>query len=92
MLAYHCEAAGLTGKAAGYWLDAGRQALARFAMTEAIAQLRKGLALISGLPDDAARQAQELDLTSVLGYALMATKGFSAPEFGRFIRPCTSTL
>ncbi len=82
VLAQHCEVAGLTGEAVGYWLSAGRQALARFAMTEAIAQLRKGLALISHLPDGAARQAQELELTSALGHALTATKGFSAPESG----------
>jgi predicted ATPase len=82
VLARHCEAAGLTGKAVAYWLDAGRQAVARFATSEAISRLRKGLALISRLPDDAARQAQELDLTSLLGHALMATKGFSAPESG----------
>ncbi len=46
LLAQHWEAAGLTGEAVGYCLSAGQQAIARFAMIEAIAQLRKGLALI----------------------------------------------
>src|SRR5215831_6667857 len=36
--------------AIAYWLKAGRQALARSAMVEAEALLRKGLNLISGLP------------------------------------------
>ena len=82
VLAHHCEEAGLTGKAVCYWLEAGRQDIARFAMTEAISQLRRGLALVSTLPDNTVRQAQELDLTSMLGHALMATQGFSSQKSG----------
>jgi hypothetical protein len=52
----------LSKKAVGYWLKAGQQALARSAMTEAVAQLQKGLALLAGLPDDPWRQQEELDL------------------------------
>jgi predicted ATPase len=43
LLAQHCAEAGLAEKAVGYWLNAGQQALDRSAMTEAVAQLRKGL-------------------------------------------------
>jgi class 3 adenylate cyclase len=43
LLAQHCAEAGLAEKAVVYWLKAGRQALARSAMTEAVAQLQKGL-------------------------------------------------
>ena len=89
VLAHHCEEAGLTEKAVGYCLKAGQQGMARFATTDAISQLRKGLALISRLPDGAERQAQELDLTSLLGHALMTTRGFSAPKSGDlFDRAC----
>jgi len=82
VLARHCAEAGLTEKAVGYWLKAGQQAIARGAMAEAVAQLRKGLDLLSGAPDGAARQEQELDLQIALGHALLATKGYSAPEPG----------
>ena len=82
VLAHHCEEAGFTQKAVGYWLEAGQQDIARSAMIEAISQLRRGLALIGTLPHNAVRQAQELDLTSMLGHALMTTQGFSAQESG----------
>jgi tetratricopeptide (TPR) repeat protein len=79
-LAQHCEAAGLPAKAVGYWLKAGRNALAGSAMAEAVAQLRKGLAVLSSLPDDSSRQQHELDLQTVLSLALTATKGYSAED------------
>jgi hypothetical protein len=82
LLAQHCAEAGLAERAVGYWLKAGQQAIPRGAITEAVAQVRKGLDLLSGVPDGAARQEQELDLQTTLGYALTATKGFAAPEAG----------
>jgi class 3 adenylate cyclase/predicted ATPase len=85
MLAQHCAEAGLVEKAVDYWLKAGRKAIARWAMTEAAAQLRKGLGLVSGLPDGAARQQQELDLQIELAHALVTTRGYSAQEPGEVI-------
>ncbi|MBV8398976.1 MAG: AAA family ATPase [Acetobacteraceae bacterium] len=82
LLAQHCQEAGLAKQAVGYWLKAGQQALARSAMTEAVAQLRKGLDVLADLPDNPWRQQQELDLQAALGAALSATKGFSAVEVG----------
>ena len=81
-MAQHSSEAGLNEKAVGYWLKAGQQAIARSAMTEAVAQLQKGLDLLSRMPDDAARQQQELDLRIALGPALMSTKGWAAPLVG----------
>ena len=60
----------------------GKRAFARGAMAEAEAELRKGLDLLSSLPDGAARQEQELNLQITLGNALLATKGYAAPEPG----------
>jgi class 3 adenylate cyclase/tetratricopeptide (TPR) repeat protein len=80
LLAQHCAAAGLAERAVVYWLKAGQQALARSAMAEAVAQLRKGLEVLSGLPDGQWRQEQELDLQSALASALTATKGWSGAE------------
>jgi class 3 adenylate cyclase/predicted ATPase len=82
LLARHCTEAGLAEKAVGYWLKAGQKAIGRSAMTEAAAQLRRGLDLLSGVSDGAPRQEQELDLQIALGHAFMATKGLSAPEPG----------
>ena len=42
VLARHCTEAGSVEKAIGYWLKAGQQAIARWAMTEAVAQLPEG--------------------------------------------------
>jgi class 3 adenylate cyclase/tetratricopeptide (TPR) repeat protein len=85
LLAQHCAEAGLPKKAIIYWLKAGKQAMARSAMTEAVAQLRKGLDVLSSLPDDLWRWQQELELQVALRPALAATKGLSTPEVGETI-------
>jgi hypothetical protein len=82
LLAHHCTEAGLTEKAIGYWLGAGRQAWARSATAEAIALLHRGLALALALPDSDWRRETELDLRIALGQALTASRGWSAPELG----------
>jgi class 3 adenylate cyclase/tetratricopeptide (TPR) repeat protein len=79
LMAQHCAEAGLTEEAVGYWLKAGRQALARSAMTEAMAQLQKGLDLLGGLPDPTSPRQSELDLRIGIAQALFATKGYASP-------------
>jgi predicted ATPase/class 3 adenylate cyclase len=85
LLAQHCAEAGLPKKAIVYRLKAGQQAMARSAMTEAVAQLRKGLDVLSTLPDDIWRWQQELELQVALRPALATTKGLSTPEVGETI-------
>jgi hypothetical protein len=51
-------------------------------MTESVAQLQKGLGLLTNLPDSPWRQQHELDLRIALGGALMATGGVAAPAVG----------
>ena len=82
LMAQHSAEAGLNEKAVGYWLKAGQQAIGRSAMTEAVVQLQKGLDLLTSMPDNAARQQQELDLRITLGPALQSTKGWGAPLVG----------
>src|SRR5215467_3635749 len=79
LIAHHCAEAGLDDKAVGYQLKAGQQAVARSAMTEAAAQLQKGLDRLASLPESPGRSQQELDLQIARGRALMATRGYSAP-------------
>jgi predicted ATPase len=80
IMARHYSEAGLNEMAVGYWLKAGQQAAARSAMIEAVAQLRKGLEFVPGIPDETQRKEQELDLQNMLGQALVATKGYGADE------------
>lgn len=75
ILAQHCTHAGLIEKAVSYWQEAGERSKARSAMTEAIAQMRKALDLLSHLPETAGRQGTETDLQLALGGALIAAKG-----------------
>jgi class 3 adenylate cyclase/predicted ATPase len=82
LLAHHFTEAGMAEPAIEYWLKAGRQALSRSAMVEAEALLRKGLNLISRLPDGVRRQEHELALQIGLGQALFATQGWAAPGVG----------
>jgi tetratricopeptide (TPR) repeat protein len=79
LLAQHCEEAGLTETAIAYWFAAGRHALGRSAAAEAVALLRRGLALVPALPDGERRQGRELDLQIALGRALIANRGWGAP-------------
>jgi class 3 adenylate cyclase/tetratricopeptide (TPR) repeat protein len=82
LIAQHCAEADMPEKAAGYQLKAGQQAVTRWAMTEAVAQLQKGLDLLASLPDSDWRRQQELDLRMALGRALFAAKGYAAPAVG----------
>jgi len=49
-------------------------------VTEAIAQLRRGLGLLEGLPETRERKQLELDIHVTLTAALMAGKGYANPE------------
>src|SRR4029077_4053813 len=90
LLAHHCGEAGLIEKAVGYWLKAGQQAVARSAMTEAVAQLRRGLALLASMPDGADHEQRELELQAALVPAVMAAKGYTAPEVGEALSRATA--
>jgi predicted ATPase len=85
LLARHFTEGGLADRAVVYWLQAGQQALARSATTEAVAQLRKGLGVLAALPDGPWRRQQELDLQIALRTALGATMGYGAADVGETI-------
>jgi len=82
LVAWHCAEAGLVEKAVAYWLKAGQQALARSAMTEAVALLRKGLAVLSDMPNYEHRQRDELEFQIALGQAFQAVIGPASPKAG----------
>jgi class 3 adenylate cyclase/predicted ATPase len=89
-LAQHYTAAGLAEAAVPYWRRAGELALQRFALTEAIAHLRQGLALVETLPPGAVRDRKELELRTALGPALVAVHGWAAPEVSGLLEPALS--
>jgi tetratricopeptide (TPR) repeat protein len=82
LLAHHFTQAGLTEAATEWWGKAGQESLERSALVEAVGQLQKGLALVANLPQGVTRMQHELDLQIALGKAMIATKGYGAPETG----------
>jgi predicted ATPase len=82
LLAHHFTQAGLTEAATEWWGKAGHRSLERSALVEAVGQLQKGLALVANLPQGVTRMQHELDLQIALGKAMIATKGYAAPETG----------
>jgi predicted ATPase len=83
LFARHYTEAGLIEKSVFYWSKAAQRSVARSAMAEAAAQFQKGLDQLGLLPEDFARQRQELELRSSLGIVLQSVKGYAAPETGR---------
>jgi predicted ATPase len=80
LLAHHYTEAGCHAQAVGYWQQAGTRAVQRSANVEAIAHGQHGLELLTALPDTPQRTQHELDFLTTLGPALVATKGYAAPE------------
>ena len=83
LLAHHCAEAGLAEKSVGYRLKAGRQAIARSALPEAVAQLFRGLEGLTRVPHEATRLQLELELQVALGIALAIARGWPATEMGQ---------
>lgn len=82
LLARHYTEAGSYSKAADYWLKAGQQAHNRSAYLEALAFIDNGLALLKQSPANTKRTQRSLRLQITKARALMAVRGFTAPETG----------
>jgi class 3 adenylate cyclase/predicted ATPase len=80
IVAHHYGEASITDKAITYWHRAGKLSVAKSAVREATAQLRRGLSLLDGLPETRERKQLELDIHVTLTAALMAGKGYADPE------------
>jgi tetratricopeptide (TPR) repeat protein len=79
-LAHHYGRSGNTDKAIEYLQLAGQQAVQRYANAEAIDHINKALAKLGRLPQNETRDRLEMSLLLTLGPALMATRGYAAPE------------
>jgi predicted ATPase len=82
-LALLLEAARDFERAAEHFLVAAQQAARVFANQESATLARRGLALLSRLPDTPTRARWELLLQITLGAALSATKGIGSADTGR---------
>ncbi len=80
LLAHHCTEAGLIEQVIPYWQKAGERATRRSANTEAVAHLTRGIELLMALPHTPERDYQELNLQTILGTSLVATRGYAASE------------
>jgi predicted ATPase len=80
LLGYHFTEAGLVEQAIPYWRNAGEIAIRRSANLEAIDHLNKALEMLQTLPKKPELVEKELELQIALGPALMAIKGYTAPE------------
>ena len=79
-LARHFSESGDLVKAIRYLQEAGEQSRRVSANEEAVAQLNKALLLLGDLPKGRVRDEYELSIAISLGAALIATKGYAAPE------------
>src|SRR5947209_7175401 len=80
IIAHHFTEAGLLEQAVAYWCRAGQQSAAKSALVEAIAQLRRGIRLLTDLPVTRERTRQELDLHVAMAGALSGARGLAHPE------------
>src|SRR6516225_1855245 len=80
IVALHYGEAALPDKAITYWHLAGKLSVAKSAVREATAQLRRGLILLDGLAETPERKQLGLDIHVTLTQALMAGKGYADPE------------
>jgi class 3 adenylate cyclase/predicted ATPase len=83
LIAYHCTEAGLDEEAVEFWREAGELAGSRSAAHEAVAHLSSALEVLAKFPESRHRNRTELGLQTSLGAALIAARGFAAPETGQ---------
>jgi class 3 adenylate cyclase/predicted ATPase len=80
ILGHHLMEAGEFPGAAEAFDRAGRLAASKAAYEEALAHYRRGLAAVDHMSHAIDRDRRELSLLIMLGNAIMATKGYGAPE------------
>ncbi|MBD0289759.1 MAG: AAA family ATPase [Thermoleophilia bacterium] len=80
LVAQHLAEAGELSDAVRYWQRAGERALQAWATEEAATHFQRGLELLAALPESRKIRGLELEFQLALGTALMAARGYAAPE------------
>lgn len=79
-LAYHLTQAGDLVAALPWWCEAGKLAMKRAALREAVSHFNRGLALIEQIPHTPERDTLELSIRQPLHAALVGLRGWPASE------------
>ena len=79
-MARHCAAAGAHAKAVDHYQRAAELAVARLSNEEASEHYGRALEALAALPESDERHQREIALRVAQGNALMALRGFEAPE------------
>jgi class 3 adenylate cyclase/tetratricopeptide (TPR) repeat protein len=79
-VAHHFTAAGELQRAIPHWQRAGELALQRMAVSDAIAHLDRGMAILVGNPDLPYRDEHELEICSSLAMAWITYQGWAHPN------------
>ena len=82
LLAHHFGQASLVEKAVEYHELAGRRALSRSSLSEALFRFQNALNGLTTLPTSKERARRELSIQVALGSTQVAVHGFAAPETG----------
>jgi len=80
IVARHWTQARLADSAVEWWQKAGERALRRSAYVEAVSHLQEAIGIADTIPASAARQRSLLGLQVAHGQALIAQRGYAAPE------------
>ncbi len=80
LLAQHYVRAEMPGEAIAYLVEAGVRALTRAALVEAINHFSQAIELVTRQPHGPDRDREEVQLRVYLGGALIAAKGYAAPD------------
>jgi class 3 adenylate cyclase/tetratricopeptide (TPR) repeat protein len=87
LLAFHYNAAEQYQISAPLWLRAGEVAIGRFALSEAVTDLRTGLSAVSKLRPSKNRDRLEISLRTALGPTLVAQRGWAHAEVSHTLEP-----
>ena len=87
-VAMHYAQGGLPAQAIPHFQRAATLAQRRYATTEAIQLLRKGLTMLAALPPSRERDLQELELQTALGTSLVATTFYGSSDVMSVYRRC----
>jgi hypothetical protein len=80
VIAWHFGEAGAAGRSIDYYLKAAERTNGRFALTERVSHLRKGLRQIEHLPDLTEKERRELALQVALYQSLVDEQGSGSEE------------
>lgn len=78
LIAHHLTGAGQDEQAIAFWEAAGQRALARTAMHEAAAHLKRAIDCVTRLPEEPRWLDRELDLQNAIAPVLMTVHGWGA--------------